>query len=136
MDFLLFAVAEKILINYPKDPLDNPLSSCLKMIFRISYNCKSGGWGHRPRRMPRLAFPPTARWETGIFVFRQLIRQPLVENKLWSIAQPYYLIFLKKGLQTSYYGLFKISNPLVENKLWSIVKPYYFIFLKKGLQTS
>ena len=32
-----------------------PLRSCLKMIFRIFYNCKSGRWGHRPRRMPRLA---------------------------------------------------------------------------------
>ena len=53
MDSLLFTVAEKILINYPKDTLDNPL------------------------------------------------RQTLIENKLWSIAQPYYFIFLKKGLQTS-----------------------------------
>ena len=26
---------------------------------------------------------------------------PLAENKLWSIAKPYYFIFLKKGLQTS-----------------------------------
>ena len=50
------------------------LRSCLKMIFRISYNCKSGRWERRPRRMPRLASPPTARWETWIFVFRQLIR--------------------------------------------------------------
>ena len=25
MDSLLFTVAEKILANYPKDPLDNPL---------------------------------------------------------------------------------------------------------------
>ena len=43
MDFLLFTLAEKILGDYPKDPLDNPLS------------------------------------------------QTLVENKLWSIGQPYYL---------------------------------------------
>ena len=50
------------------------LRSCLKMIFRISYNRKSGRWGHRPRRMPRLASPPTARGETETFVFRQLLR--------------------------------------------------------------
>ena len=38
------------------------------------------------------------------------LRQTLVENKLWSIAKPYYFIFLKKGLQTSLYGLFKIRS--------------------------
>ena len=54
-------------------PCGNSIRTHLNYYIRISYNCKSGRWGRRSRRMPRLASPPTARWETGIFVFRQLL---------------------------------------------------------------
>ena len=37
------------------------LRNCLKMIFRISYNCKSGRWGHRPRRAAPVGIPANRR---------------------------------------------------------------------------
>ena len=65
------------------------------MIFRISYNCKSGRWGHRPRRMPRLAFPPTERWEKALneavhSVRKQEVKycEELKNTKYWRLKSP------------------------------------------------
>ena len=50
MDFLLFTVAEKILANYPKDPLDNPLRQTLRSCLKTKI----------PVSLLRLAGTPTA----------------------------------------------------------------------------
>jgi membrane fusion protein, multidrug efflux system len=53
----------------------NSLGSCLKMIFRISYNCKSGRWSRyligRPRRSAAVGVPTNRRMRNENFIFRQ-----------------------------------------------------------------